>query len=86
MVLELKHGLTEQLTKVHMLMEKKKEKGLLCGVTVQFTLANLKIITLKGKGNMFGKINGNIQVLGSITKWKEKENLSGQTEENMMVK
>ena len=66
-------------------MERKKGRELLCGVMAQFTQANLKTITSKGKENMFGRINGNIQVLGSITKWKERENLLGLTGENMMV-
>jgi hypothetical protein len=60
MVKALNFGLMAQPIKEVMWLERKKAAELSCGVVALFTKAILRIITLKGRESIYGKINANI--------------------------
>ena len=64
MDMEKKRGKMVLITKEISSTEKKKEQVSMYGLMVQLIMVNLKIMLLMGKENIYGKMEGNIMVIG----------------------
>lgn len=82
--MEEKSGLIDQYLLEHFLWERNKVKEDLLLEMAVFMKGSLLIICSMVKALTYGLMERNMMEIGSKTKWKVREHLPGQMEENLL--